>query len=196
MGAVGDGPADGGAAGAPLGPAPTGAGLLEQGLAGHVAPEQIGSAALALRAMRFGRLVERGLQDLLRPSGLERSEFSVLSSLLLTAPGRGQSPSELSRSVVQTTSGMTKTVNRLERRGLVARRASSGDARRVDIVLTDSGRRLARELLAGLVAGFAEPLASTDEEAARDLAAALVGVLRVLERVEGVAPTGSRPADD
>ena len=146
------------------------------------------SAALALRSMRFGRLVERQLQELLRPTGLERSEFSVLASLLL-ADG-GQSPTELSRTVVQTTSGMTKTVNRLEGRGLVDRRQAADDARRVDVVLTADGRELARVLLAGLVAEFSEPLTEADPGAALDLAQALIGVLPILESSVGVAPTG------
>ncbi len=161
---------------------------FERALGDHLPTTDVASAALALRSMRFGRLVERQLQELLRPTGLERSEFSVLASLLLTA--RGQSPTELSRTVVQTTSGMTKTVNRLERRGLVDRRHSAADARRVDIVLTAAGRHMAQDLLAGLVAGFSDPLATTDPEAARDLARALTGVLPVLESSSGVTPTG------
>ena len=146
------------------------------------------SAALALRSMRFGRLVERQLQELLRPTGLERSEFSVLASLLLAAGG--QSPTELSRTVVQTTSGMTKTVNRLEGRGLVERRQPADDARRVDVVLTADGRELAQSLLAGLVAEFSGPLAEAEPEAALDLAHALTGVLPILESSGGVTPTG------
>ncbi len=161
---------------------------FERALRAQVPTGEVASAALALRSMRFGRLVERQLQELLRPTGLERSEFSVLASLLLAAGG--QSPTELSRTVVQTTSGMTKTVNRLEGRGLVDRRQAADDARRVDVVLTADGRELARVLLAGLVAEFSEPLTEADPGAALDLARALIGVLPILESSGGVTPTG------
>ena len=162
--------------------------VFERALSAQLPTADVASAALALRSMRFGRLVERQLQELLRPTGLERSEFSVLASLLLAAGG--QSPTELSRTVVQTTSGMTKTVNRLEGRGLVDRRQSAVDARRVDVVLTADGRRMAQTLLTGLVAGFSDPLADADPEATLDLAQALSGVLPVLESSSGVRPTG------
>ena len=161
---------------------------FERALRTRVPTGDVASAALALRSMRFGRLVERQLQELLRPTGLERSEFSVLASLLLAAGG--QSPTELSRTVVQTTSGMTKTVNRLEGRGLVERRQPADDARRVDVVLTADGRELAQSLLSGLVAEFSGPLVGAEPEVALDLAHALTGVLPILESSGGVTPTG------
>jgi DNA-binding MarR family transcriptional regulator len=162
---------------------------LERALLDHVAPGDLPAAALALRAMRFGRLVERQLQALLRPSRLERSEFSVLMSLLLAPPDRGQTPSELARTVVQTTSGMTKTVNRLEARHLVLRAADAADARSVVVTLTHEGRITAQELLAGLVAGLDDLLADVDAADRAALTTALVSVLPSLERAADVTRT-------
>lgn len=167
-------------------------GILAQRVAPHVDAADVDVAVLALRSMRFGRLVERHLQTLLGPAGLERSELSVLMSLLLADADRGQTPTELARTVVQTTSGMTKTVNRLAARGLVRRREAPDDARRVDILLTEAGRAEAEALLASLVAGFGHEVVANDPSAGRALSSALssalAAVLPGLERAQGVTP--------
>lgn len=163
--------------------------LLDALLAPFVGTADAEAAALALRAMRFGRLVERHLGELLRPTGLDRSELSVLMALLLTPPDEGQTPSELARVVVQTTSGMTKTVNRLTGRGLVERREAAGDGRSVDVLLTAEGRALAARLLGELSEGFGEALAPAGEDSRAALTAALVAALPALERSAGVRRT-------
>jgi DNA-binding MarR family transcriptional regulator len=159
-------------------------GSLEVALVDRVA--DVDAAAVALRAMRFGRLVERQLQGLLRPSGLDRSEFSVLAALLLGPGEGGQTPSELARTVVQTTSGMTKTVNRLTKRGLVQRTVDPADGRSVNVTLTDVGQEAASKLLDELVTGFGEALEGGGPDARPLLAAALASVLPELERAAGV----------
>ncbi len=101
------------------------------------------TGVIALQTMRLGRLIERRLQELLAPSGLERSELSVLSLLLLVDDDAWVSPTELARSVVQTTSGMTKTLRRLEGRGLIVRARDERDGRGVVARLTPAGQRTA-----------------------------------------------------
>nr|WP_249419996.1 MarR family transcriptional regulator [Rhabdothermincola salaria] len=139
--------------------------------------------------MRFGRLVERHLQVLLRPTGLERSEFSVLTALLLAPPERGQSPTELARTVVQTTSGMTKTVNRLVARELVRRAEDTSDARGVVVTLTTQGRTTAAQLLDELAVGLDEVLGASTTDARAGLTDALAAVLPALERSADVTRT-------
>jgi DNA-binding MarR family transcriptional regulator len=53
---------------------------------------------------------------------------------------------ELAESVILSPSGLSRRVERLERRGLVQRERSTQDARSVEASITDEGRRLFRRL--------------------------------------------------
>ena len=112
--------------------------LMAQRLPG-LAPE---AGSVHLTMMRLGRLVERDLQQLLRPDGIERSEHSVLTTLWFVGPPHQLSPTQLSEIVVQTTSGMTKTLRRLEQHGLIERAPNPADARSQLVVLTTRGAAL------------------------------------------------------
>lgn len=72
----------------------------------------------------------------LAASGLTHAEYQVLG--ILRGVG-ARSPTQLARSVGQTTAGMTKTLDRLERGHLVARGSHPSDRRRVEVSLTDAG---------------------------------------------------------
>jgi DNA-binding MarR family transcriptional regulator len=71
--------------------------------------------------------------------GLPQAEYETLGILRSTGRQRLQSPTELARFARQTTAGMTKTLDRLERGGLARRRPHPSDRRRVEIVLTRAG---------------------------------------------------------
>ncbi len=147
------------------------------------------TGVIALQTMRLGRLVERRLQELLAPSGLERSELSVLSLLLLVDDDTWVSPTELAHSVVQTTSGMTKTLRRLEARTLIVRARDGRDGRGVVARLTPEGRRTAADLVGRLTDVFDDALADIGDEERRTLSATLRLLLRPLEQSAGVEPT-------
>jgi DNA-binding MarR family transcriptional regulator len=134
---------------------------------------------LYLASMRLGRIVERDLNDVLRADGLERSEHSVLTSLWFNP--RWNTPSQLSATIVQTTSGMTKTVRRLERKGLVARFASPDDGRSQTIRLTRRGHSLAEKHIRQLVALWKERLDSYDSQQRSRLAETLWSFVMLLD---------------
>lgn len=94
---------------------------------------------------RFHISVQAGSVSLL---GARRTsaEYHVVLSLL-TSDGEELSPTQLCDYALQTPSGMTKTLQRLELAGLVARFDSSDDARFSMVRLTPAGRRLARQLM-------------------------------------------------
>jgi DNA-binding MarR family transcriptional regulator len=71
--------------------------------------------------------------------GLPLSSFEVLFRLSREPDGR-QRMSELAESVLLSRSGVTRLVDRLEREGLVERRACASDARGAFAVITDAGR--------------------------------------------------------
>jgi DNA-binding MarR family transcriptional regulator len=137
----------------------------------------------AARVRRFGELPERRRgawygylrthadltrrldADLRARAGLGLAEYDVLVTLA-NGPAEGLRMGELARAVVLSPSGVTRLVARLEREGLVARRAAN--ARVVRASLTEDGRRvLVRATpvhLEGVQAGFLDHL--DDEEAA------------------------------
>jgi DNA-binding MarR family transcriptional regulator len=76
---------------------------------------------------------------------LSPSQFNVLN-LLHIYPG-GLSQTDLSRELIMHRSNVTGLVDRLEQRGLVARREVAADRRAYSVALTPSGSALLREIL-------------------------------------------------
>jgi DNA-binding MarR family transcriptional regulator len=95
-------------------------------------------ARIAILAKLYDILFE----TLLGPVGLTRAEYETLGIVRSTGAGRPRSPTELARFARQSTAGMTKTLDRLERAGLAHRRAHPSDRRRFEVVLTDEGAAL------------------------------------------------------
>ena len=76
---------------------------------------------------------------------LSPSQFNVLNLLRLNPDGLSQT--DLSRQLIMHRSNLTGLVDRLEKRGLVARREVAADRRAYSVVLTPAGTRLLREIL-------------------------------------------------
>ena len=83
-------------------------------------------------------MLESLQQECLEPIGVTFVEYSVLRVLI----DGTMSLSRLAEAAVRTTGGMTKIVDRLERRGLVERTPDPSDRRGVLIGLTEEGREL------------------------------------------------------
>ena len=86
-------------------------------------------------------LLEALQQECLETIGLTFVEYSVLRVLM----DGSLSLSRLAEAAVRTTGGMTKIVDRLERRGLVERVADPADRRGVLVGLTEDGRELSKK---------------------------------------------------
>jgi DNA-binding MarR family transcriptional regulator len=78
---------------------------------------------------------------------------------------------------VQTSGGLTATLDRLEERGLVTRAVDDADGRARRVRPTAAGRRFVRRVLRDLVARYDEVLAGVDREAAAVAVADLLGAL-------------------
>jgi len=76
---------------------------------------------------------------------LSPSQFNVLNLLQLDRAGLSQT--DLSRQLIMHRSNVTGLVDRLEKRGLVARREVAADRRAYRVVLTAAGARLLRGIL-------------------------------------------------
>jgi DNA-binding MarR family transcriptional regulator len=97
----------------------------------------------------------------LRPLGLGLGELDVHTTHNRRGDKEGTKPTELARSALITSGGMTSRLDRLERAGLIVRRPDPGDRRGVLVRLTERGERLAGESLQVVLAAdeaFVEPL--------------------------------------
>lgn len=88
-------------------------------------------------------LTDRLDRDLVEHSGISGADYSVLVALSEAPTGRMRS-FELGRATQWEKSRLSHHLNRMEKRGLIAREACSTDARGADIVLTTLGRRTIR----------------------------------------------------
>ena len=96
--------------------------------------------ALSSRLAALSELHRGLMEDALRELEMNQAEEQVIG---LLRSGVADTPGELSRLMWQTPAGMTRTLDRLERRGLVKRDADDADRRRVRIRLTARGQRIA-----------------------------------------------------
>jgi DNA-binding MarR family transcriptional regulator len=74
------------------------------------------------------------------------AEYVVLVTLRIVDPPHRLSPTQLGRTLRQTPAGITKTVDRLERAGLIARSPAPGDRRSLRVGLTAAGKAMAERL--------------------------------------------------
>jgi MarR family transcriptional regulator, 2-MHQ and catechol-resistance regulon repressor len=103
-----------------------------------------------LTAMGLFAETYTGIQDKIMPTiaaaGLSMTDFDVLLRLARSAGGRLRM-TDLATQTALSTSGITRVVDRLDKRGLATRESCPSDRRGSFAVLTGAGR----ELLAGVV---------------------------------------------
>ncbi|MEQ8839893.1 MAG: MarR family transcriptional regulator [Acidimicrobiales bacterium] len=103
---------------------------------------------------RTGRQIEAWLADTLAAEGLDTSEFAALNALWMSGAPHRLSAGEIADSLVQTSGGTTKTIRRLEDRGLVRRIADPSDGRRSLVELSATGLETARNALDHVLDAF------------------------------------------
>ena len=94
------------------------------------------------RLSRVAREIEARLEPVYRDHGLEPGWHDVLATLRRQGPPYQLRPSDFTGSLMLTSSGTTKRLDRLERAGLIERAPDPGDRRGVLITLTDAGHEL------------------------------------------------------
>src|SRR5918997_1702586 len=115
-----------------------GAGPRPAGGPGRVSsrPLRVGGAS------RLGRELEQRLEPVYREHGLEPGWHDVLATLRRTGPPYRLRPTDFTTTLMLTSSGTTKRLDRLEQAGLIAREPDPEDRRGTLISLTPEGRRL------------------------------------------------------
>jgi DNA-binding MarR family transcriptional regulator len=94
------------------------------------------------RISRLARELEQRLEVVYREHGLEAGWHDVLATLRRSGPPYRLRPTEFTSTLMLTSSGTTKRLDRLEQAGLIARDPDPEDRRGTLITLTPRGRRL------------------------------------------------------
>jgi DNA-binding MarR family transcriptional regulator len=118
---------------------------------------------------------------------LQSGEFDVLATLRRSGPPFALTPTDLYEATMVTSGGMTSRLDRLERTGLIARKAHPTDRRGIIVSLTDKGRKLIDEALTAHVENEHEILAGLTPAERETLAGLLAKLLDSLAKPEGQA---------
>lgn len=105
----------------------------------HFTPESFQSSLLGMLIGRAEQLKNRILDKLLEPYELTAQQFKVL---IIVALYGAETPADLCRSLCLDSGSMTRMLDRLEQKDLLARTRSESDRRQVRLVLTDAGKTL------------------------------------------------------
>ena len=113
---------------------------------------------------------------------LSPSQFNVLNLLHLN-PG-GMSQTDLSRQLIMHRSNLTGLVDRLEKRGLVARREVASDRRAYSVVLTTAGTKILRDILPRY---YQDAVRVWDQLSARRAAELIADLQQVAQNAQQIA---------
>ena len=114
--------------------------------------------------------------------GLSPSQFNVLNLLRLNPAGLSQT--DLSRQLIMHRSNVTGLVDRLEQRGLVARREVAADRRAYRVVLTAAGTKLLGDILPQY---YEDATRVWDHLPARRAAALIADLQKAAQNAENIA---------
>ena len=122
------------------------------------------------RISRLSREIERRLEPVYAASGLEPGWYDVLATLRRAGPPYKLRPTDFADTLMLTSSGTTKRLDRLEAAGYITREPDPSDRQGVLIALTPQGSSLVdkaavkhmaneRQILSGLTAAEQRQLA-------------------------------------
>jgi len=127
------------------------------------------------------------IEAIFKRHGLDSGEADVLFSLLRSGPPYRLRPTELFRSLMISSGGLTDRLNRLAKAGLIRRAAAEGDGRSLPVELTEEGIKRAKEAFREDMAVEAAMLEGLTEDEQAQLAALL--------RKLALTITATRPFD-
>ena len=110
-----------------------------------------------VKLMRAGRTVLSRIEPALARQGLTATQFGVLEALLHKGP---LTQRELGAKVLTSAGNMTAVVDKLARRGFIARMPNPADRREVHVTLTPEGRAFIEALFPAHAAEIARAMAA------------------------------------
>ncbi len=124
------------------------------------------------RVIRLASLFQNVYTRTFSPLGLSEGDYGVLVTLRRAGAPHRLTPSDLARSQMMTSGGMTAAIDRLERKGLVTRIPNPTDRRGSLVELTDEGRKVvdrAMELHAAAESRLVGVLSATERRTLEQL---------------------------
>lgn len=128
--------------------------------------------ALTGRILRLAQSLERLRAEHLKEFGLVPGDFDVLATIRRIEGDTGVNPRRLLRSVLITSGGLTKRLDRLETAGWIGRHPDPDDRRATLVRLTSEGRDLIDRVLPSLLSREHELVAQAVTDRQRDQVAA------------------------
>jgi len=129
--------------------------------------------AVVGRISRLAQLLQDAVEPVFASYGLNGGEFDVLAALRRSGKPYRLTPSELSRSLLVTSGGMTKRLRALEERGLITRTGDPRDARSKQVTLSSEGVRVTEEAVSAHTANEARLLSGLSTARRTELASLL-----------------------
>lgn len=133
------------------------------------------------RISRIARRLDQARSSVFTEHQLEGWEFDVMSALRRAGEPFQLSPGALVQQTLVTSGTMTNRVDRLEKRGYVAREPSPSDRRGVLVRLTPDGLTVVDAAFDALLAHERRLLSGMDERGRADLADSLRALLAAVE---------------
>ncbi len=109
----------------------------------HFSPDTQQSTIMGMLIGRTNTLKDRLLDQQLLPYGITSSQFKVL---IIVAQFAADTPAELCRHLSLDSGSMTRMLDRLEQKQLIARTRSATDRRQVQLALTAEGKAITDRL--------------------------------------------------
>jgi DNA-binding MarR family transcriptional regulator len=140
-------------------------------------------AQVFLSLIKTADALARGAEDVLKPAGLSGTQYNVLR-ILRGAGEHGLACSEVGERLISRDPDMTRLLDRMQSRGLIARSREDEDRRVVKTRITPEGLRV--------LAGLDEPVRELHRRQLRHLPARqLKQLFQLLERARGQADARS-----
>ncbi len=102
-------------------------------------------AEVILTLMRTADALNRGVEEILKPAGLSGTQYNVLR-ILRGAGESGLCCREAAERMITRDPDITRLVDRLERRGFLARSRDSNDRRVITLRITEAGQKILKDL--------------------------------------------------
>ncbi|WP_286183547.1 MarR family winged helix-turn-helix transcriptional regulator [Labrenzia sp. R4_1] len=118
--------------------------------------------------------------------GLKLGEFDVLATLVRSGPPYKLTPTELYRTTMMSSGGMTARLDKLEKAGLVERCPHPEDRRALTVCVTDKGLSLVK----GMMPDYVEAQAAAVDGLSKDEQQQLGNLLQKLIRTANEKKTG------
>ncbi len=142
-----------------------------------------GTDGLLGHVVRLNIAVDRVLNDIVGAAGISVADYLVLG-VVRRSPDHRSAPTAICEVLGRTTGGMSLTLDRLERAGLVRRLPDPADRRRVVVEATDEGVALAVKVNTSLHDW--EDSLGVGEREHDELAAALGRLTELISRIPAV----------